>query len=179
MAGTGKILNPGVKQNDYQNFNHLFFKHYAPLCSYVAAIIDDPSASEDIVQNLFVKFWTDREKISVHSNIEHYLFRAAKNSALNHLRSETNRKKTMDKLAALGCFNETGHNEREDFLQELEKCINQLPGRSKEVLLLNRFEGLKQKEIAEKLNISVQTIKNQIWKSLKYLKSCMETKNVF
>lgn len=177
MTETGNILNSGTKQNDYHCFNRLFVMYYASLCSYVTTIIDDSSASEDIVQNLFVKFWADRKKIAINKNIEHYLFKAAKNSALNYLRSEANRKKAIDKLAIIDSPDETGYAKREEFLQKLEKCINQLPERSKEVFLLSRFEKLKQKEIAEKLNISVKTIKNQIWKSLKYLKSCMEPQN--
>ena len=177
MPEINKILITRIKQDDYQSFNHLFFKYYASLCSYITTIIEDSSASEDIVQNLFVKFWSDRKKIAIHTNIEHYLFKAAKNGALNYLRSETNRKKAMEKLAIMDCPKIEECSTQEEFLQKLEECINQLPERSKEVFLLSRFEELKQKEIAEKLNISVKTIKNQIWKSLKYLKSCMEFKN--
>lgn len=177
MTETNKIFIEKVKQNDYQDFNRLFFKYYASLCSYVTAIIEDSSDSEDIVQNLFVKFWSDRNKIAIHTNIEHYLFKSAKNSALNYLRSETNRKKAMDKLEIMDCPEIEECSSREEYLQKLEECINQLPERSKEVFLLSRFEELKQKEIADKLNISVKTIKNQIWKSLKYLKSCLELKN--
>lgn len=162
--------------DDYQYFNHLFFTYYAALCSYVDTIIGDSASSEDIVQNLFVNFWSNRNSIIIHKNIQHYLFKAAKNAAFNYLRSEKNRKKVIENLL----FNDSSEIEEylveEEFLQKLEECINQLPERAKEVFLLSRFEELKQKEIAEKLNISVKTIKNQIWKSLKYLKSCLESK---
>ncbi len=177
MNKTNKILITKIKQGDKHEFNRLFFRYYASLCSYVTTIIEDSSVSEDIVQNLFVKFWSDRSKIAIHTNLEHYLFKAAKNGALNHLRSETNRKKALDKLDIMDCPEIEECSTQEEFLQKLEECINQLPERSKEVFRLSRFEELKQKEIAEKLNISIKTIKNQIWKSLKYLKSCMEFKN--
>lgn len=179
MVTSNEILISRIEQDDYSSFNRLFIRYYASLCSYVTTIINDSSASEDIVQNLFIKLWSDRKKIAIYRNIEHYLFKAAKNSALNYLRSETNRKKTMEKLTVFDCPDETEYTTQEEFLQKLEECINQLPERSKEVLVLNRFEELKQKEIAEKLNISVKTIKNQIWKSLKYLKSCLDLKNSF
>jgi len=177
MTETNKILIAKIKQNDYQVFNHLFFKYYASLCSYVTTIVEDSSVSEDIVQNLFVKFWSDRKKIIIHTNIEHYLFKAAKNGAFNYLRSEANRKKAIKKLEITDCLEVEECLTQEEFLYKLEECINQLPERSKEVFLLSRYEELKQKEIAEKLNISVKTIKNQIWKSLKYLKSCLDLKN--
>ncbi|QGY43323.1 RNA polymerase sigma-70 factor [Maribellus comscasis] len=177
MTDANKILVSRIKQGDYQSFNRLFFQYYRSLCSYVSSIIDDSSAAEDIVQNLFVKFWTDRKKITIHKNIESYLFKAAKHGAFNYLRSETNRKNAMEKMSLMD-FSDEEYSTQEEFLQKLEECINQLPERSKEVFLLHRYEGLKQKEIAGKLNISVKTIKNQVWKSLKYLKSCMDIKSV-
>ena len=68
--------------------------------------------------------------------------------------------------------------ETEEFRIALYDCIDHLPGRSREVLLLHRVKGLKQKEISEKLSISVKTIKNQIWMSLQKLKECLEMKEV-
>ncbi len=176
MDNVKEILVSSIKQGDYQSFNRLFFKYYASLCSYVSSIIDDSLASEDIVQNLFVKFWSDRKKITIHKNIENYLFKAAKHGAFNYLRSETTRKKAMEKVVLMD-FPDEEYSKQEEFLLKLEECIEQLPERSKEVFLLHRFEGLKQKEISEKLNTSVKTIKNQVWKSLKYLRSCMDVKN--
>jgi DNA-binding NarL/FixJ family response regulator len=61
----------------------------------------------------------------------------------------------------------------------LYDCINRLPARSREILLLDRIKGLKQKEIAEKLNISLQTVKNGIWMSLQKLRRRLELKGVF
>ncbi len=173
MTKSDEILISKIKQDDYSGFNRLFFKYYASLCSYVATIVTDSSAAEDIVQDLFIKLWSDRKKIVIYKDIKHYLFRAAKNSAMNFLRAEKNRKRAMYNLEILKLPEETEDSNQEEFLQKLEECIDQLPERSKEVLLLSRFEGLKQKEIAEQLNISVKTIKNQLWKSLKYLKSCL------
>ncbi len=174
MAKTDEILISKIKQDDYSGFNLLFFKYYASLCTYVATIITDSTTAEDIVQDLFVKLWSDRKKIVIYKDIKHYLFRAAKNSAMNFLRAEKYRKKAMDNLEIPDFFEETEDSNQEEFLQKLEECIDKLPERSKQVLLLNRFEKLKQKEIGERLNISVKTIKNQLWKSLQYLKSCLQ-----
>jgi RNA polymerase sigma-70 factor (ECF subfamily) len=176
MAEANKILLSKIKQSDYQSFNYLFFKYYTSLCSYVTTIITDSSPSEDIVQNLFIMLWSNRKKLTINENIERYLFKAAKNGALNYLRTESNRKKAMERLALVESIDDSESYTQEDFLRKLEECINQLPERSKEVFILSRYRELKQKEIAEMLNISVKTIKNQLWKSLKYLKSCVELK---
>lgn len=179
MTKTDEILLSRIKQDDYSSFNLLFFKHYASLCSFVTTIVADSTNAEDIVQDLFIKLWSDRKKIVVYKDTKHYLFRAAKNSALNFLRTEKNRKKAINRLEDADFPQETEDLAQEDFLQKLEQCIEQLPERSKEVLLLSRFEKLKHKEIAERLDISIKTIKNQLWKSLKYLKSCLEVKSAF
>ena len=77
----------GINHGDHNSFNHLFFCYYGRLCTYVAEIIKDDFASEDIVQDLFIKIWTNREKIEVQESIAGYLFKSSKNAALNHLRS--------------------------------------------------------------------------------------------
>ena len=168
----------GISHSDYTSFNRLFIHYYSRLCAYVAGITHDDFASEDIVQELFVKLWINREKIEIKENIPAYLFKSSKNAALNYLRSERNKNSALERVPLdTSCSNED-ELDHDEFLSSLEKCINKLPARSKEVFLLHRFEGLKQKEISEKLNISVQTIKNQIWKSLQFLRSCVEINNL-
>lgn len=168
----------GIRQGDYSSFNRLFFSYYGRLCTYVTEITKDDSVSEDIVQELFIKLWTNRENIEVRENITSYLLKSSKNAALNYLRSEKSKKNAFEKIPFDIPQLEDDDLEHDKIISALEKCINQLPARSKEVFLLHRFEGLKQKEISEKLNISIQTIKNQIWKSLQFLKSCVELKNI-
>ncbi len=165
-----------IKHGDYGYFNRLFLCYYGRLCAYVTEIIADDFAAEDIVQELFIKLWTNREKIEIRENIASYLFKSSKNAALNYLRNEKNKKNALERIPVDISLSEGDNSEHDKFLWSLDKCINQLPARSKEVFLLHRFEGLKQKEIALKLNISVQTIKNQIWKSLQFLRSCVELK---
>lgn len=162
-----------VKENDYASYNHIFMLYYNRLCLFVASITNNTNDSEDIVQELFIKLWTDRRKINIQNTISGYLFQAAKNMALNHIRDTTNRKVAIEKLQQADFYIEN-ELETEEFRIALENCIDQLPARCKEVLLMYRVQELKQKEIAEKLNISIKTIKNQIWASLQRLRKCLE-----
>ena len=68
--------------------------------------------------------------------------------------------------------------EEDDFLIALYDCIDRLPKRSREVLLLERIEGMKQKDIAEKLDISIKTVKQHDWLSLQKLKECLDIKKI-
>lgn len=102
----------------------------------------------------------------------------ARNLALNHIRTQTNYKTVLENREEQLSYYEENPLETEEFRMALYDCINLLPGRCKEVLLLHRVKGLKQKEIADQLSISVKTIKNQIWASLQRLKKCLEVKGI-
>jgi RNA polymerase sigma-70 factor (ECF subfamily) len=165
--------------DDHAGFKIMFNRYYSRLCAYVFTITSDYSASEDIVQELFIRFWNDRQKIVIGDSILAYLFRASRNSALNYIRGKANRERSQQNITFQEAIIDRDFLEEEEFISFLDECIEALPERSRQVFKLSRIDGLKQKEIAEKLNISVKTIKNQIWKSLQYLKSCLEAKDAF
>lgn len=179
MEIADSILIEGIKRNDYASYNKLFIRYYSRLCAFVSGIIQSDNASEDVVQELFIRLWTHRKKLVINESISGYLYHSSKNAALNYLRTENNRKRIMQNIPAMEWQTNENLIEQVEFSVALHHCIEQLPQRSKEVFMKCRFEGLKQKEISDLLGISVQTIKNQIWKSMQYLKSCLELKDAF
>ncbi len=179
MEVADQILIAGIKKNDYTSYNQLFMRYYSRLCAYVFGIVQDESASEDVVQELFIRLWTHREKLTISESISGYLYRASKNAALNYLRAENSRKNRLNQMPVSDFQADEAQVEAVEFSVALHFCIGQLPKRSQEVFLLSRFDGLKQKEISEQMGTSVKTIKNQLWKSLQFLKSCIELKGAF
>lgn len=173
------ILIAGIKKSDYASFNQLFVRYYSRLCAFVFAITQNYNSSEDVVQELFIRLWTNRHKLEINENISGYLYRSSKNAALNHLRAEKSRQKSIENFPAQEWHSDENLIEQVEFSAYLQQCIDQLPIRSREVFLKSRFDGLKQQEISDQLGISVKTIKNQIWKSLQFLKSCLELKEAF
>ena len=171
-------LIENIRQGDYVSYNNLFIRYYNRLCLYVSHITNKNDDSEDVVQELFIKLWTNHKKIDIQSTVSGYLFQMARNMALNHVRCETNRKKAIGRIPIEPEQEEIDGLEYEEFSTALNDCLRQLPERSREVLLMHRMYGLKQKEISEKLNITVQTIKNQIWASMQRLKLCLENKSL-
>ena len=141
---TDERLIEAIRRNDYVSYNKLFERYYGRLCQYVYSLLMDKSDTEDIVQELFLNIWKNRERIE-----------------------------TQDQLSY-----EDDRVESEEFRIALYSCIDHLPDRCKEVLLLHRIKGLKQKEISEKLDVSIKTIKNQIWISLQKLRRCLELKGI-
>ena len=173
---TDERLIEAIRRNDYVSYNKLFERYYGRLCQYVYSLLMDKSDTEDIVQELFLNIWKNRERIEIKENVGGYLYKMAKHLALNHLRSKVyfnNLSETQDQLSY-----EDDRVESEEFRISLYRCIDHLPGRCKEVLLLHRIKGLTQKEISEKLDVSIKTIKNQIWISLQKLRRCLELKGI-
>lgn len=179
MDFADETLIAGIKKNDYLCYNQLFLRYYRRLCLFVFKLTQNHNASEDVVQELFIRLWTNRQKMEINENISGYLYRASKNAALNYIRTENNRKKTLNNIPFQEWSTDESLIEQVEFSVALHHCIEQLPNRCKEVFMKSRFDGLKQKEISDQLGISVKTIKNQIWKSMQYLKSCIELKDAF
>ena len=164
---TDEKLIEAIRKDDYVSYNKLFERYYGRLCQYVYSLLMDKNDTEDVVQELFLNIWKNRERIEIKENVGGYLYKMAKHLALNHLRSKVYQLSYEDNRV-----------ESEEFRIALYGCIDHLPDRCKEVLLLHRIKGLKQKEISEKLDISVKTIKNQIWTSLQKLRRCLELKGI-
>jgi RNA polymerase sigma-70 factor (ECF subfamily) len=177
MSMNDSQLTDDIRNDDYISFNKLYASYYRPLCQFVYGLITNLDDTEDIVQELFLHLWYNRKKIEITGNTSSYLYKMAKNMTLNHIRKENNYKMRLEKQD-IPLYEEDHSLEADETRVALYDCMNRLPARSREILLLDRIKGLKQKEIAEKLSISVKTVKNQIWMSLKMLKTCLERKDV-
>jgi RNA polymerase sigma-70 factor, ECF subfamily len=179
MELTDETLILGLKRDDYSSYNQLFTRYYSRLCAFVFTLTQNYSASEDVVQELFIRLWIQRGKIEINENIAGYLYRASKNAALNYLRAEKSRQKSIQNMPVQEWQTDESLIEQIEFSAALNKCINQLPDRSRNVFMKSRFDGMKQQEISDQLGVSVKTIKNQIWKSLQFLKACLELHDAF
>ena len=167
-----------IARGDYMSYNQLFQCYYQPLCQYVYSLLEDKDDAEDVVQELFLKLWKDRGRIVITESASSYLYRMAKNMSLNFKRSKITMESLNENPDLANLTYEETSLETDEFRIALIDCMNQLPKRSKEVLVASRVKGLKQQEIADTLSISVKTIKNMLWISLRKLKECLAEKQV-
>ena len=167
-----------IARGDYMSYNQLFRCYYQPLCQYVYTLLADKDDAEDVVQELFLKLWKDRGKIVITESTPSYLYRMAKNMSLNFKRSKINMESLNENPDLVSLTYEENSLETDEFRIALIDCMNRLPKRSKEVLMASRVQGLKQQEIADTFSISVKTIKNMLWISLRKLKECLDEKQV-
>ena len=157
---------------DERAFQTLFRKYYPAMCNFARQFLNDSELAEETVQDLFVKIWEKRENLTIQSSVKHYLFRSVRNHCLNQLQHDKIKKQYSDRML------ETVHQEinpddfylEVDLVQRIEKSISSLPPKRQEIFRLSREQGLKYKEIAETLNISVKTVEAQMGQALKYLR---------
>lgn len=167
-----KELYRKLKAGDEKAFKTIFLKYYPSLCHFAFHFLNDREIAEETVQDLFVKIWEKRETINIESSIKHYLFRSVKNQILNQIQHEKIKKQYADRIKE--SFQKETNPEsyflEVDLVDKIEKSIESLPPKRKEIFRLSRENGMKYQEIAEKLNISVKTVEAQMGLALKYLR---------
>lgn len=147
---------------DKYSFDKLFRESYPALCSFAYQYVEDPALSEDLVQEVFVTLWERRGEIDKNLSIRAYLYTAVKNRCLNHMKHQ----KVRMKFAEVELLTKERHAFFRDSLIEEEthrlvyQAINELPEKCRKIIQMN-LEGFKNKEIAEQLNISINTVKTQ------------------
>ncbi|MNL41625.1 ECF RNA polymerase sigma factor SigW [compost metagenome] len=143
--------------------------------SYLKSVHD----SEELVQDVFLKVWNQYESLDESRNIKAYIFKIAVNLIYDQLR-----KRKLDKLAAEisalqaveledTTWNTLSFNELQS---QIDTLISQMPDQRRLVFTLSRVEGMSYEEISKKLNISIRTVENHIYRSLAFLKLHIHTK---
>jgi RNA polymerase sigma-70 factor (ECF subfamily) len=163
-----KKLKPGGRL-DSRAFEELFRDYFTPLMLFARKILVDEDDAREVVHKVFIALWEKREEIDLTSSLKSYLFTSVHNRSLNVLRD---RKKFSDEELpeVAGDWDVSTQIESMELEEKIREAIQSLPEKCRQVFELNRFEGLKYSEIAQKLNISVKTVENQMSKALKILR---------
>ena len=152
-------------------FDSVFRLYYAPLVGVAESMLREREAAEDVVQDVMVELWRRRENIVLETSLRAYLFRAARNRALNHLRHLRVAPRAEPDAAELIAVPAA---DRDTLEEEMETALRQavagLPQRCREVFELSRVQGLRYAEIAEALSISLKTVEAQMGKAIRVLR---------
>lgn len=163
------------------NFSRIYSLYFPKLVRFACEYVVSSEDAENIVQDLFLFLWEHPELTQTLNNINAYLFTLIKNRCIDFLRHKVltdNRKDSIDnvqnkelqlKMYALQQFDENllSINDIETLLNN---AINNLPEKCREIFILSRMNGLKHKDIAEKMDLSVNTVENHIALAIKKLK---------
>ncbi|MGV8134019.1 MAG: RNA polymerase sigma-70 factor [Mangrovibacterium sp.] len=164
-------------EGDRNAFRYFFEKYYTDLCNFVNLYVHDTVLAEEIVEDIFVYFWENKEHLRLTHSVKSYLFSASKYRSLNEIRNQNTRKRILQGLKITNVDDQANHEEfyldTEEFRSVLNAAIEDLPPKCKEIFLLCKVKNLSHREIAEKLNISAKTVENQITIALKKLRTSL------
>jgi RNA polymerase sigma-70 factor (ECF subfamily) len=171
-----KSLLNRLKSDDETALRDIFYQYHASVHQMIVRIVVESNTAEDLVQDLFFRFWEKRHQLDIQGELGPYLRRMAVNEGLGFLRKnkkysiedidnqyELSSESTSDSLQL--------HN---DLQQALDEAMTHLPPKCRTVFSLSRFEGLSYREIGEQMNISIKTVENQMGKALKVMRSLLK-----
>lgn len=168
-----------LKEGDKQAYEQLFCLYYAHLVTYAYSILQQREVAEDIVQELFIDFWFLKKYKQIQGNIENYWYRAVRNNCLTYLRD---RKCHEEHLLRLGKTTEKTESfqftlEELEEKEEIRKAIENLPEQCRLIFKLCCFENMKYQEVADQLDISINTVRTQMGRALKSLRASLKGKS--
>jgi RNA polymerase sigma-70 factor (ECF subfamily) len=173
---SNQILFEKIQNGDRLAFEELYNDYYPRLVAFADGYLFDHEESKGLVQQVFIQFWQNLSTISIHGSLKSYLFAAVKNKCLNQLKhlKIRDRNKLQYVEASLHSKDVSAqNNELEDLELSLQNEILKLPDQIKKVLVLKYFKGKNRKEIAIMLNISENSVKTQLQRGKKKLKSVL------
>lgn len=154
-------------------FENIYVSHYSRMKRFAQEYVIREEDAENIVQDVFMELWENSALISSHTNIFSFLFTSVKNKSIDFLRRKTVSQKVKKKiqtehlltlemkLHSLEYFDDKALSQS-NIETVVEEAINSLPERCRQIFVLNKIEGEKQKQIAEELNISIHTVESQM-----------------
>jgi len=151
----------------------LFKEHYSVLTAYAHKFLTDLDDSREIVQNVFVQLFDNRESIKIHTSAKAHLFTSVRNACLNTIKQRKSHAVHHENIKYLNSgFSMESDKilEQTELEYELFKAIDELPEQCQRIFKLNRFDGFTNQEIADQLGISKRTVETQISKALKTLR---------
>ena len=168
-----KFNERGSRLGEFVLFQKLFEDYFRSLVTYSYRYVNDWSVGEDIVQDVFMALWINRDKIDFEEPIKPYLYRATYNRSINYLNSVSVQRRVdhadmLDELIDREILSYNQHDNllRKEIEEEITSFVGTLPEQRKRVFLLSREENLKNKEIALRLNISEKAVEKHITKAL-------------
>ena len=166
-----------IQKGDIQTFEKLFHRYYSGLSGYAETLVGKKEVAEEVVQDVFYNIWKNREALKISKSWQSYLYRAAFNNSMMYLR-KMRREQPLNEGDSLdpevGTPDPSQLMQLNEVSEVVSKTLKDLPEKTREIFRLNRQEGLKYREIADRLSISVKTVEANMGKALKALRNSLE-----
>ncbi len=186
LTNESTTLQRRIKEGDIEAFELFFRKYYPRLRLFTIRLVGDEACAEDFVQDTFSLLWENRGTINESGNLKSWIFLSLRNHCLNYLKKQKVQQRYLEYATYENSSQElflTNFLEEDEItklksalLQEVHQIIETLPPQCKKVFELSRFQKLKNKEIAELLNINIKTVEKHISHAMKILRREMHNR---
>lgn len=191
LTGTGHVASEATPEPDDELFIRLAFEadpkrgcellfraYYRDLCSTAIRFVYSRQASEDIVGEVFLQFWTNQIYRTITTSYRAYLFRAVRNRALNYIKFELNRTASLDQVTDDGQLDTVQQPDQilqmDQLLRRINDIVRGLPLQAQRVFIMSRFDGRSHAEIAHELQINHKTVESHITRALSSLRHLLK-----
>ncbi len=159
-----------IKKGNKQSFELLFRLYYVPLCIFTRQYLPDKDDCEEVVQGVFTYIWEKKSKLKIETSVKNYLYSSVRNRCLNYIKHMKVRNEYKNHIIQQEIEAEAEHFFEPGMIEKIHRSIEELPKRRREIFMLSREHGLKYKEIADELNLSVKTVEAQMGHALRDLR---------
>lgn len=161
------LIHEEIKKRNKDVFKTFFNKHYSAYVIYANGYLFDKAASEDIVQDVFVYLWENAERLNIQSSLKGYLYTMVRNKCLSYLKTLkiTDRHHILEfniNLITEQVFVDNSEENKEIVYKHLLDTLETLPQKMQQVVKLKFLHNYKYSEIANEMNISINTVKTQL-----------------
>lgn len=162
-----KKLNNKFTDSDFEQLFKDYFKALVNFANKFLRNIDD---SKEIVHDVFVKLWEKRDSLDTQKSVKSYIYTAVNNSCLNFIRDNKKFSDTSELENQISNYQPQGGIEELEIQAIINRTLDRLSPKVRNVFVLSRYENLKYQEIADKLGISIKTVESHMSKALKELR---------
>ncbi|TKG96941.1 RNA polymerase sigma-70 factor [Puteibacter caeruleilacunae] len=178
LSGQSKLILE-LQRGDKKAYQNVYYEYYERLVHLGRTYLQSNEEAKEVVQDAFMKLWEIRQNLQPDSNIRNFLFTLVKNSCLNRIKQRQTVIDHHNKLIHLQLqysfesLSKMGYDymEIEELKSKIETAIENLPEHCRKVFCMSRFEELKNREIAERLDVSQKTVEAHLTKALKILRT--------
>jgi RNA polymerase sigma-70 factor (ECF subfamily) len=163
---------------DQSAFAELFLQNRHKLFSFLMRLTQSPEATEDVIQDIFMKLWRSKSSLREIDHFSSYLFKMAQNQCITHFKRMAKETLIISRLASDSRPPQSSTEEQlalKEVQQQLQQAVSKLTPQQKLVFTLSREKGLKYEEIAAELNISSSTVKNHMIDALRIIRQHFHT----
>ncbi len=165
-----------LRRGNEQSFEKIYGRYHRQLYAIAVSWLKDEELAEDAVQEVFLKLWTKKNELDPSRSLKNYLAVILKNHVLNMIRNA--KRRILKNMEFDGSTTSDSPIEDQLFFSEYQRIVenglDRLPAGKQQIFRLRRFEGMSNSEVAEKLGISILTVKSQFYQATKFIREYLE-----